>query len=128
MPYVKSSGTYNDFLKGREVESAVHREDNSTGWVVGYVATKDIKVSDTQITPTEYDSIVADIRSYNLSLPVPPAPPTPAEIAKAIADAAAEVTAEIDKAFAARGLPLTDIEKAAITERQINLIAKAQGR
>ena len=65
----------------------------------------------------------------------PPPPLTAAEIAqaKAMFDTAAEVTAEIDKAFLARStatvkVGLTDVEKAAITDKQLNLIAKAQRR
>ena len=62
-------------------------------------------------------------------------PPTATQLAyaKALSDAAAAVTAEIDKAFQARSpaevkVGLTDAEKTAITDKQLNLIAKAQGR
>ena len=59
--------------------------------------------------------------------------PSPEEIdaanLRALTDAATVLTAEIDKAFVARGLPtLTPTEKAAITVGQLNVAAKAQGR
>lgn len=68
-----------------------------------------------------------------LALPLPPPrQPTAAELAqaKAVSDAADLVSAEVAKIIDAR-FPLNKVtaaEKAALSDRQVNVIAKAQGR
>ena len=52
-------------------------------------------------------------------------PPDPAI---AISAAAADLVAEIDKAFMARSTKLTENEKAAMQDKVVKLIEKAQGR
>ena len=61
------------------------------------------------------------------------APRPPTAQAQAMQTAAAEVTAEIDKAFLARStatvkVGLNDVEKAAITDKAIKLMTTAEGR
>ena len=78
------------------------------------------------------DTTNEDVRVFPMLAipPPPPSQPTAEELAhaKAVSDAAAEVTNEIDRAFTARGLALTATERTAITSKQLNLINKAQGR
>lgn len=79
MPLVSSRKKYAQFTKGRQVSDAVHREDDSPGEVVGFV--DEAGPGDTEITPTEYDAIVATVQAYNATLPqpTPPGPPDPLE-------------------------------------------------
>lgn len=60
-----------------------------------------------------------------IPLPTPPVPPDPAI---AIAIAASDLVAEIDKAFTARSTTLTSTERAAMRDKVVALIARAQGR
>ena len=79
------------------------------------------------------EAAIADVVRVHDASAQRPLSATEKEKNKRIADAAAELTAEIDKAFLARStaavkVGLTDAEKTAITGREVNLIDKSQGR
>lgn len=95
------------------VPAEAHRDQIATGWGL---APLDIEVVDSPF----------DVRTGTLIRgPVIAPPPDPAI---AIDAAAADVVAEIDKAFTARTTALTDAEKAGMKGKVIALIARAQGR
>lgn len=77
---VKTHSSYADFSNGRDVDSALHREDGSPGWTVGWLDDSQLAVTDERITPAEYSLLAADIKAYNAALPAPPPLPlTPTE-------------------------------------------------
>ena len=95
------------------VPAADHQNQIAVGWGI---APTDIEVMDTP----------ADIRAGTLVQgPVVVPPPDPAI---AIAAAATDVVTEIDSAFTVRATALTGVEKAAMRDKVVALIAKAQGR
>lgn len=87
MPYVKFTGNYNEFITGRDVDSAVHYEDESDPICVGIVPT--VRTGDVPIDESEYETTKVAIFAYNATLP--PTPPPGAPAFKAIT--AAEVAA-----------------------------------
>ena len=76
---VKSRSAHEDFLVGRRVESALHHEDGSDGWVIGYVEDADVKIGDEIITDEEYEVLKLAIQAYNAALPPEP-PPVPSRL------------------------------------------------
>ena len=86
MPYVRSLALYQDFLKGRDVDSALHREDGAAGYCIGIVTA--LRAGDEEITEQQYETEKAAIQSYNAAIPAPapkPEPPNPDdELAAAI--------------------------------------------
>ena len=75
MPYVRSQAAYADFIKGRDVDSALHREDGAAGYCIGIVS--EARAGDEVITQQQYDSEKAATQSYNAAIPLPAAAPTP---------------------------------------------------
>lgn len=74
MLIVRSEASYADFIqRGSDVESALHRDDGSRGFVIGYVEV--LAEDDEEITQDEYDAEAQVIRDYNATLP--PTPPEP---------------------------------------------------
>lgn len=69
MPYVRSQASYAAFITGRDVDSALHREDGAAGYVVGIVAA--LRAGDEEITAQEYEAEKAAIQAYNAALPAP---------------------------------------------------------
>ena len=71
---VKSRDTYTEFQKGRDLESAVHMEDESAGFCMAYIDDAGLKPTDVVIDQAEYDALVAECKTYNTthSLPVIP--------------------------------------------------------
>lgn len=79
MPYVRFTGTYRDFITGRDVDSAVHYEDGSDQTNVGFV--RELKAGDVEIEEAEYESVKATIRQYNeANTPPPPVRPPPPDV------------------------------------------------
>lgn len=70
---VKSTLSYDSFIGGRDVENAVHREDDSAGECCAQVSDADVRGSDIAITEAEFSTLVQSIKAYNASLsPVVP--------------------------------------------------------
>jgi len=79
---VKSEQTYEEFITGRDVDAAVHREDGSLGPVAGWVEVP--RETDMPINEAEYEAISLGIRAHNDSLPPPPPSPTAAYRLRAV--------------------------------------------
>jgi hypothetical protein len=98
MPYVKFDGSYNAFITGRDVDSALHYEDASNDTCIGFVAVA--REGDTEITEAEYAAMRTEIETYNRDNP-PPTPPEPEpqpDPFALIADKLDDLSAEIRKA------------------------------
>jgi hypothetical protein len=111
MGSVKSEVSYTDFISGRDAESVIHREDESAGWVIGYVEDAAVRGSDTPIDADEYARLATEIQTYNASLD-PPEPP-------------AQTQTEIDKA---RITELEAIGESEWTDAQIRELLAIVGR
>ncbi len=92
MPTVRSLLSYEEFLAGRSVSNAVHREDRAVGYVVGDV--DEARDGDEEITEAVAATERQAIRDYNAAIPVPPEPP-PSLSRDAALEAALEDTATI---------------------------------
>ena len=75
MLYVRSRATYNNFITGRDVDSAVHREPCCSGYVIGMVGQP--RQGDEIITLEEYEAEAALIKQHNIDHYVAPVKPTP---------------------------------------------------
>ena len=64
--YVRFNGEYEQFITGRDVDSAVHYHDTKTGGV-GIVET--VRDGDTPITQEQYLAEKESILAYNRALP-----------------------------------------------------------
>jgi hypothetical protein len=104
MSWVKSEVPYNNFIAGRAMQSSVHQEDDSPGWVIGWTEEAVIRAADIVITESQYLDLVEEIQAYNAALP-----PLPREVT-----ALERVQAEFASAA-------TDTERIAILARLLNL-------
>lgn len=87
MILIKSTVSYNEFTSGRDVDSAVHMEDGSSGDVVGRIEEAMLRPSDLEIDESEYAQIVLQIQTYNAAnLPAPLAPTRLAVLRGALAE------------------------------------------
>ena len=66
--WVKSRASYLEFTRGRDTESALHREDNSAGDVCGWVEVS--RADDVEISRADYETLSRTIRKFNDTLPV----------------------------------------------------------
>ena len=67
MVLVKSGLPYEEFIRGRTVVNAMHREDDSAGDCIAEV--DEARSGDTEIDDSTYTSIASEIKSYNDSIP-----------------------------------------------------------
>lgn len=104
MPWVKSECPYNDFIAGRTMQSSVHQEDDSPGWVTGWTEEPVIQATDIIITEAQYLDLVEEMQEYNAALP-----PLPREVT---------ALERIQTEFASAA---TDTERIAILARHLNL-------
>ena len=90
MNHVRSSASYKEFIAGRDVDSAMHREDGGAGYCIGIVETP--RAGDEVISATQYLAEAEAIQAYNAALPPRPpkvVEPTPIEaLVKAISASA----------------------------------------
>ncbi len=82
MPLVRFAGSYGDFIAGRTVSEAVHREDGTDG-VVGFV--DDVRDDDEEITANDHAAEAGLIRDYNAALVPSEPPPSPPALAERLA-------------------------------------------
>ena len=65
---VSSNAPYHVFISGRNVENALHHEDDSEGLVIGWVSI--VKDTDKEITQAEYDALAIGIKEHNNAIPI----------------------------------------------------------
>jgi len=76
MEYIRFPAPYADAIMGRDLESAVHYEDDSAGGVARCAAA-DVRPTDAAIDEATYVAEAQAIRDYNVALPPPPGLPAP---------------------------------------------------
>ena len=91
MKHVRSLVSYLTFISGRDVDSSLHREDNSPGYCIGMVEV--VHAGDEEITAEQYATEQAAIEQYNAGLPPPAPPPSPELVAPSAATVAAYTVA-----------------------------------
>lgn len=111
MPYVRSNAAYQDFIKGRDVDSALHYEPCCVGPCIGIVEV--LRDTDEVIDKATYDTEAVVIKQHNLDHYVAPVVPTPvptanellaaemAGLTAAISDLKASFTTNLGAAAAA---------------------------
>ena len=108
MPHVMSAKTvgYDAFISGRDVDSAMHREDGSEGVCVGIVGTP--RAGDEIITEQQYQSIGEEIAIYNAALPSDaPAPQLNPDTALLAAISAARTLDDLKRALTGADVPFS---------------------
>lgn len=75
---VESQVSYREFITGRDVQDAVHYEDDTAG-IVADISEDDVRPSDTVIDSTRYLQLATSIHEYNAALPELPRPISPRE-------------------------------------------------
>lgn len=68
MPHVRFDGSYSEFIKGRDVSEAIHRENGSGG--IGFVNTIDLKAGDEEISSSVYEFEKNAIQVQNAAMPL----------------------------------------------------------
>lgn len=78
MPTVRSTVPYADFIAGRDVDSALHREDGAAGYCIGVVPA--VREGDEAIDEATYAAEAEAIAAHNAALPEPDPPASPPDV------------------------------------------------
>lgn len=125
MPYVRSQATYTDFITGRDVDSALHREDGAAGYCIAFVEFP--RAGDETITEQQYATEKAAIVVHNAAIPATPQL-DPAAVQKAAFDAlATPLVAAVEGVLTARQMaPMTPVEQAKVRDGAVYLASRGQ--
>lgn len=108
---VKSEVSYSAFCRGRDIDSAVHREDDTPGFIIGLVDEATLQSTDIRITEAEYHILMDELKAYNAAYM---AERTRLARLAPQPDPVADLVTELNKIFTARGQALTSSESEAI--------------